>query len=306
MNTQNRGAPLSPRVGLARWQDNQGVTRVVWRRSGSPQAWIATVEGRTFADIPELLIAAGGDWARIERGEEVSAPDDTLLSAVGRPRKIICTGQNYLTHVQEGQDLGVHAGGPPTYPDLFAKWDNALTGPYADIALPPESEQIDYESELVVVIGARCRRVPPDAVDAVIFGYTGANDGSVRDYQFFSSQRTAGKVWDGLTPLGPVIVPAAELGGATPDLAITGLFDGVVVQDDRTSNLIKDVPELIAYITTLMTLEPGDIILTGTTSGVGAARKPPLWLTDGSEFEVRIEGIGSLRNVYRKEVVTSS
>lgn len=293
---------LSPLQGLARWNDNAGRTRVVWRRSGSEQAWAARVDGREFDDLPELLIAADGDWGQIDRGEELSVPDEALLSAVGRPRKIICTGQNYASHVREGYESGLRPQEAPSYADLFPKWDNALTGPYASIPLPPESEQIDYESELAVVIGRQCRRVPESAVMDVIFGYTAANDGSVRDYQFLTSQRLAGKVWDEMTPLGPVIVPASEVGGATPDLAITGLFDDVVVQDDRTSNLIKTVPQLVSYISTLMTLEPGDVILTGTTGGVGLVRKPPLWLTDGSVFEVRIEGIGSLRNTYRQEV----
>ena len=298
--TATNGSSLEPCLGLARFRDDDGQVRVVWRRSGSPQAWLARVDGREFDDIPALLIAADGDPTRIERGGETSAPDEALLSCVGRPRKILCVGLNYITHVREAQDAGLPAEIPP-HPDLFPKWDTALAGPYAEIALPPESIQIDYESELAVVIGSQCRRVPAESAQQVIFGYTAANDGSVRDYQLLASQVLPGKAWDGLTPLGPVIVPAAQLGGATPDLAITGLFDGAVVQDDRTSSLIKGVPELIAFISTFMTLEPGDVILTGTTSGVGIVRKPPLWLKDGSVFEVRIEGIGSLRNVFRKE-----
>jgi acylpyruvate hydrolase len=171
------------------------------------------------------------------------------------------------------------------------------------VPLPPESDQIDYESELTVVIGRRARRVVAGNAADVVFGYTAAGDGSVRDYQVHTGQRTAGKAWDSLTPLGPVVVPAEQLGGARPDLAITGLLNGQVVQDDRTAKLLFGIPELIAYITTVMTLEPGDLILTGTPSGVGAARTPPLWLADGSEFEVRIEGIGSLRNRYVTEQV---
>ena len=283
-------------LGLARFREEDGRVRVVWRRSGDPQAWAATVDGNGFDDVPELLVAADGDVARIDRGSELYAPDDKLLAVVGRPRKIVCTGQNYLTHVEEA---GREA--PPAYPDLFPKWDNALSAPYAEIALPHESDQIDYETELAVVIGKRCRRIPAHAAEQVVFGYTAANDGSVRDYQFLGSQRLAGKVWDDLTPLGPVIVPIGELGGTAPDLTITGLFDGTVVQQDRTSNMIFGIPQLIAYLSTLMTLEPGDVVLTGTPAGVGFVREPQLLLTDGSVFEVRIEGIGSLRNVYRKE-----
>ncbi|WP_051047339.1 fumarylacetoacetate hydrolase family protein [Nocardia asiatica] len=175
------------------------------------EARIATVDGETFVDLPELLVAAGGELERIVAGVTVLVDSSTLLSPVARPRKIVCIGQNYMAHVSEA---GRSAA--PEYPDLSAKWDNALSGPYADIPLPPESDQIDFESELAVIIGKQCRRVVREDVATVVFGYTAANDGSARDYQFFTSQRTAGKAWDGLTPLGPMVVPADRLGGAEP------------------------------------------------------------------------------------------
>jgi acylpyruvate hydrolase len=282
-------------LGLARTTTGDGPL-VVLRRDGDPSAATALVDGRSYPDVPALLEAAAGDPARITAGKVVDAPDRVLLSPVGRPGKIICIGQNYLDHAREsGREGG------PAHPDLFPKWHTSLTGPYSDVPLPPESDQIDYESELAVVIGWRSRRVAAEDAAQVVFGYTAANDGSVRDFQLHTSQRTAGKAWDSLTPLGPVVVPAGRLGGARPDLAVTGLFDGQVVQDDRTANLLFGIPELIAYITTVMTLEPGDLILTGTPAGVGIVRKPPLLLKDGSEFEVRIEGIGSLRNRYVTE-----
>lgn len=285
-------------LGLARTVTDDGPV-VVLRRDADPAASIALVDGQSHPDLPALLEAAAGDPSRITAGEALDAPDRALLPPVGRPGKIICIGQNYLDHVREGG----RAGGP-AHPDLFPKWHTCLSGPYSDVPLPAESDQIDYESELAVVIGRRARRVAAENASDVVFGYTAANDGSVRDYQVHTGQRTAGKAWDSLTPLGPVVVPAERLGGDRPDLAITGLFDGRVVQDDRTAKLLFGVPELIAYITTVMTLEPGDLILTGTPSGVGIARKPPLWLKDGSEFEVRIEGIGSLRNRYVTEQVS--
>ncbi|MCI3245701.1 fumarylacetoacetate hydrolase family protein [Streptomyces spinosisporus] len=285
-------------LGLARTATDDGPV-VVLRRDADPAAAIALVDGQRHPDLPALLDAAAGDPSRITAGEVLDAPDRSLLSPVGRPGKIICIGQNYLDHVREGGRTG-----GPAYPDLFPKWHTCLSGPYADVPLPPESDQIDYESELAVVIGRRVRRVTAESASDVVFGYTAASDGSVRDYQVHTGQRTAGKAWDSLTPLGPVVVPAETLGGDRPDLAITGVLDGQVVQDDRTAKLLFGVPELIAYITTVMTLEPGDLILTGTPSGVGVARKPPLWLRDGSEFEVRIEGIGSLRNRYVAERVS--
>ena len=292
--------PTSP----ADWTDGLGLARVLHggdpvvalRRDGSADAHLALVDGQVFDDLPALLEAAGGDPAAIRAGAVLDAPDHQLLSPVGRPGKVICVGQNYLTHVREG---GRDAG--PAHPDLFPKWHTSLAAPYADVALPPESDQIDYESELAVVIGVRARRIAAEEAESVVFGYTVANDVSVRDFQFHTTQRVAGKAWDGLTPLGPIVVPAAQLGGVRPDLAITGTLDGEVLQDDRTSSLLFGVPELLAYITTVMTLEPGDVILTGTPSGVGFVREPKVLLRHGSEFEVRVEGIGALRNRYVDE-----
>jgi acylpyruvate hydrolase len=247
--------------------------------------------------MPGLLEAAAGQAGRIQPGNHVDLHDTDLLSPVGRPRKIICVGQNYPAHISEAGHTSA-----PAHPDLFAKWDNALAGPYADLALPPESDQVDYESELAIVIGRRCRRITPAEVADVVFGYTAANDGSVRDYQFHTSQRTAGKAWDGLTPLGPVVIPAGELGGVRPDLRVTGLLNGEIMQDDQTSRMVYSVTDLVTYITIFLTLEPGDLILTGTPAGVGAVRQPPRYLVDGDEFEVRIDGIGALRNSYHAKI----
>ncbi|GKQ39173.1 fumarylacetoacetate hydrolase family protein [Streptomyces sp. A012304] len=292
------------RMSTVDWTDGLGLARVLHggapvvalRRDRAAKARLALVDSDIFDDLPELLEAAGGDLAAIEAGAVIDAPDDLLLSPVGRPGKVICIGQNYLAHVREG---GRDAG--PAHPDLFPKWHTSLAAPFAELALPPESDQIDYESELAVVIGARARRITIDDAESVVFGYTAANDVSVRDFQFHTQGRIAGKAWDGLTPLGPVVVPAAGLGGARPDLALTGTLDGEVLQDDRTSRLIFGIPELLTYITTVMTLEPGDVILTGTPSGVGFVREPKVLLRDGSEFEVRIEGIGALRNRFVAE-----
>jgi len=254
---------------------------------------LAVVGGTQFADTPELLEAAGGDPSAIAAGAPVRP--ERLLTPVGRPGKVICIGVNYRAHAEE-------AGRPlPQHPMLFPKWHTSLAGPDDEIPLPPESDRVDSEAELAVVIGRRCRRVSADDADDVIFGYTAANDVSMRDFQRHTTQFTAGKAWDRSTPLGPHIVPAAELGGARPDVAITGTLNGERRQDSRTSDLIFGVPELIAYITTAMTLEPGDLILSGTPAGVGAASDPPRFARDGDVYEVEIEGIGSLRNAFRSE-----
>jgi acylpyruvate hydrolase len=256
---------------------------------------VATVAGDEFDDLPELLEACGGDPVRIAAGREAAVDRAALLSPVGRPRKIVCIGLNYRLHAAES---GVD---PPAHPMLFPKWATALTGPYDEIPLPPESSFVDWESELAFVFGRRCRRVSAEAAAGVVFGYTAANDVSMRDFQNHTAQFAPGKAWDHATPLGPAIVPARELGGAQPDLAISGRLNGGTVQDSRTSDLIFSIPELVAYITTVMTMEPGDVVLTGTPSGVGIAADPPQSLADGDVFEVEIEGIGALANRFHAE-----
>jgi acylpyruvate hydrolase len=267
--------------------------RVVVDEDGSTA--VATVNGAEFEDLPELLDACGGDASRIESGRGVEVDDAALLRPLGAPGKIVCIGLNYRKHAAE-------SGAPlPKFPMLFSKWTTALTDPGADIPLPPESSLVDWESELAFVFGRRCRRVSASDAADVVFGYTAANDVSMRDFQNHTSQFLAGKTWDRATPLGPAVVPAAELGGVTPDLAISGTLNGSTMQDSRTSDLIFSIPELVEYMTTLMTMEPGDVVLTGTPSGVGFAMTPPRGLSDGDVYDVEIEGIGRLRNRFVDE-----
>ncbi|HEX6461076.1 MAG TPA: fumarylacetoacetate hydrolase family protein [Thermoleophilaceae bacterium] len=272
-----------------------GVPRMLVEAGGG--AALATVSGNEFEDLPELLEAAGGDAARIAPGEPVAAENAQLLPVVGRPRKIICIGRNYGAHAAErGAEV-------PSHPMLFPKWATSLTAPYADIPLPPESNEVDWESELAFVFGRGARRVRAADAESVVFGYTAANDVTMRDFQRHTQQFTAGKAWDRSTPLGPSVVTADMCGGVAPDLAIQGRLNGEVVQDARTSDFIFGIPELVAYITTAMTMEPGDVVLTGTPSGVGAALDPPRFLADGDVYEVEIERVGALRNVFRAETV---
>jgi acylpyruvate hydrolase len=271
---------------LARAEVN-GAPRVLVENGGSYA--LATVSGEEFEDLPALLSTGGA----IEAGAEAQAGE--LLPVVGRPGKVICVGLNYAAHAAEtGRP-------PPEYPMLFPKWHTSLTGPTADVPLPPESQKVDWEAELAFVFGKPARRVRAEDAANVVFGFTAANDVSMRDFQRHTAQYTAGKAWDRSTPLGPVVVTADEIGSITPDLAISGRLDGETVQDSRTNDLIFGVPELVAYITTAMTMEPGDVVLTGTPSGVGNAMEPPRYLTDGVVFEVEIEGIGTLRNTFKAE-----
>lgn len=256
-----------------------GRPRVVLDMDGSTA--LATVDGVEFEDLPPLLEASGGDAARISPGRAVGLDATALLRPIGAPGKIVCIGLNYRLHAQE-------SGAPlPQFPMLFGKYPSALTDPEADIPLPPESSLVDWESELAFVFGRHCRRVSATEADAVVFGYTTANDVSMRDFQNHTTQFLAGKTWDRSTPLGPAVIPAGELGGMTPDLAISGTLNGSTVQDSRTSDLIFSIPQLVAHMTTIMTMEPGDVVLTGTPSGVGFAHKPPRGLRDGDVYESR-------------------
>jgi 2-keto-4-pentenoate hydratase/2-oxohepta-3-ene-1,7-dioic acid hydratase in catechol pathway len=206
---------------------------------------------------------------------------------VARPHKIVCVGLNYHDHAAEqGVEL-------PSEPLLFGKFANALADPGEPILLPPESSHVDAEAELAVVIGSRCRRVPAaDALDAVA-GYTAANDVSARDLQFRDGQWLRAKGFDTFCPLLPELVPTSELGDGS-GLRIVQRVNGEILQDSSTSDLIFGVPALVAHISNVFTLEPGDVILTGTPAGVGIWRKPPVALAPGDRVEIEIERIGTL------------
>jgi 2-keto-4-pentenoate hydratase/2-oxohepta-3-ene-1,7-dioic acid hydratase in catechol pathway len=210
---------------------------------------------------------------------------------IDRPGKIVCVGLNYRRHAEEqGAEV-------PERPILFAKWPNALIGPGEPIVLPGISTSIDYEAELGVVIGERAKGVPVDDALGVVRGYLCANDVSARDLQFGDRQFTRGKSLDTFCPVGEP-VPASEV----PDpqsLRIRCLVNGDVLQDSSTADMIFSVAEVIAFVTQAITLEPGDLILTGTPEGVGVFRDPQRFLADGDEVVVEIEGVGRLANPVR-------
>ena len=208
---------------------------------------------------------------------------------IERPGKIICIGLNYKDHAEEqGVEL-------PTAPLLFAKFTTSLIGPGEAIVIPPLVTQCDYEAELGVVIGATVRNVSRENAFEAVAGYICANDVSARDLQFADKQWTRGKSPDTFCPIGPHLVPAAEV--ADPhNLRIRTLVNGEVLQDSSTSNLIFGVDEIISYISQTSTLEPGDLILTGTPAGVGVFREPQRLLQPGDEVTIEIEGLGELTN----------
>jgi 2-keto-4-pentenoate hydratase/2-oxohepta-3-ene-1,7-dioic acid hydratase in catechol pathway len=214
--------------------------------------------------------------------------------AIPRPGKIVCVGLNYRDHAAEGgMDL-------PKAPLLFAKWPNTLIGDGDAVVLPPESTQVDYEAELGVVIGTKAKRVSErDALDHVE-GYICVNDVSARDLQFADGQWTRGKSPDTFCPVGPRLVPRDEI--ADPQaLAIRCIVNGEALQDSSTAQMIFSVAEIIAYTSQIITLEPGDLIATGTPAGVGVFRDPKVLLKDGDEVSVEIEGLGTLTNPFIKE-----
>jgi 2-keto-4-pentenoate hydratase/2-oxohepta-3-ene-1,7-dioic acid hydratase in catechol pathway len=257
------------------------------------------VFGLGDAGFPNLLsVIVGGKDAldRVMRwshpapeGEWLDPATVRLLAPIPRPPKIIGIGLNYRDHAAEG-------GNPiPDVPAVFAKFPTAVIGHGQPIILPRNSTKPDYEAELAVVIGKGGRHILEEQWRDHVFGYTIANDVSARDFQSATSQWMIGKTFDTFAPMGPAIVTADEIPNPH-DLNISLTLSGDVMQQSNTRNLIFGVPRLIAYLSSVFTLETGDIILTGTPAGVGFARKPPRWLRPGDECRIKIEGIGELVN----------
>jgi len=292
-----------------------------------------TRAGRIEGDDVVLLPAAGvqqllgnDDWPRIAAGEGEHVPlaDTVHARLVDAPSKVFCIGRNYLAHVREaGPDAEL-----PAYPEIFVKFAESLTGAYDDIPLPAgsghtrlgealaaaaaaptgsmpvASDFVDWEAELVLVIGSAVRRASLTEAEAAIAGFTVGNDVTVRDWQFHTPLWTQGKAWEAMSPIGPVLVTADEI-GVRPDLRIRCLIDDEVMQDSRTSDMVFDPVELVAYISRFVTLRPGDLIFTGTPSGVGVTRKPQVYLRPGQVLRTEIEGIGASVNTLVAEDLRS-
>lgn len=284
---------------------------VTFEADGGPR--LGAVLADEIVDIPAAAPDAPGSM------KELIGSDDAVQSAVREriaryngPRlalsqcrllppildagKFICLGLNYADHAKEGGHK------PPDYPSLFMRAGTSLIGPGQPMIVPSCSERLDYEAELVIVVGKRCRHVPEAAALDVIFGYTLFNDGSVRDYQRRTAQWTAGKNFDGTGSLGPWIVTADELPEGARGLGIRSRLNGQTMQSSNTDKMIFSVSRTIEILSEIMTLEPGDLIATGTPEGVGHARTPPVWMRPGDEVVVEIDQIGSLTNPVAAEV----
>lgn len=285
---------------------------VTFQRAGSaPEAGVATGEQTIvplsslgFADVISIL--AGGDAARARiEAYLASGPETVRLSAVKllapipRPPKFICVGLNYRDHAIESK-MEI-----PTVPTIFNKFPNVVIAAGDPIVLPANSSKPDYEAEFAFVIGKGGRHIPADRWQEHVGGYTIVNDVSARDYQMATTQWLMGKTFDTFAPMGPWIVTPDEI--ADPhSLDISLSINGEVLQSSNTRELIFRVPDLISYLSSVVTLETGDIISTGTPSGVGFARKPPRWLKPGDDVVIRIAGIGELRNPVVAEAASAN
>lgn len=270
-------------------------------QDGAEAVGIAAAGGYRGLPVAELgadllaLVTQGKDAqalaaARLASQPVIAADALTFLPVLPRPPKIICIGLNYIAHSQEA---GFQT---PDYPAVFARYATSLVGHGGPIVRPNASRQLDYEGELAVVIGRGGRHIAEvDALDHV-GGYSIFNDGSIRDYQRKSAQWTIGKTFDGTGGFGPDLVTADELPPGGKGLLLETRLNGQVVQSASTDDLIFGVARLIAILSEAMTLAPGDVIVSGTPAGIGAARKPPLWMKPGDVCEVTVEGVGTLSN----------
>lgn len=271
-------------------------------------AALGVVEGEHVVDIgaadpsapKDLLgvIAAGASGLAAVKVAASKAPQSARLALksvkpalpIAHPPKFICVGLNYLEHAKEGG----HA--PPTYPSFFARFDRSLVAAGEPVIRPKNSIQLDYECELTIVIGKGGRHIPESKALEHVFGYTLFNDVSVRDFQRKTTQWLAGKNFDGTGPLGPVVVTAEALPPGASGLKIMTRVNGETMQSSNTDDMIFSTARCISLLSEFMTLEPGDLIATGTPSGVAHARKPPAWMKAGDVVEVEVEKIGVLRN----------
>src|ERR1700728_1200202 len=257
--------------------------------------WAGLLEGAAgFPGSLEALLMRGNSLtdaaAVLARGKPVDLDRVTLLPVLSNPGKIICVGLNYADHSAESGFK------QPDYPTLFGRFNSSLIGHRAPIVRPRQSEQLDYEGELVAVIGKGGKNIPKDRALSHVVGYSIFNDASIRDYQFKSPQWTMGKNFDNTGAFGPALVTSDELPPGCRGLKLVTRLNGEVVQSAMIDDMVFDVATQIALVSEAITLSPGDIFVTGTPSGVGLARKPPLWMKHGDICEVEIDQLGILRN----------
>jgi acylpyruvate hydrolase len=269
------------------------------RTAGGTKA--VKLDGESLVDlgVPDLgTFLADPDWrskAEHANGATYTVTGADFAPVVPGPSKVVCVGHNYKNHIREmGREL-------PQFPTLFPKFADTLIGAYDEIEKPAETDALDWEVELTIVMGKKVRRATKDEAIEAIAGFTVMNDISVRDWQFRTIEWTQGKIWDSSTPVGPYLVTSDELpGGVRPALTVTTTVNGQVMQRDTTGDLLFDPVFLVQYISTITRLNPGDIIATGTPAGVGHAREPKVYLVGGEKVVTEIDGLGRCENTIVK------
>ena len=251
--------------------------------------------GGLVAGGPEMMARAAKAAERATAAARLDEATVTYRPLTERPGKILCIGRNYAAHAREG------GAEPLSYPDVFFRAATSLVAHRDALIRPQVSDKFDYEGELVFVVGRRARHVRREDAFDYVAGYSIFNEGSVRDYQRKATQWTMGKNFDGTGAFGPDLVTPDELPEGAAGLRLTTILNGQTMQDGNTRDFIFPVAEVVAILSECMTLEPGDVVITGTPSGVGYARNPPVFMKAGDEVEVTIERVGTLRNTVRDE-----
>jgi len=266
---------------------------------------LQAVDAKVPNDLGAVLAASNGDLKPLgDIAKRAPASARRPLKGlkfglpVVRPGKIICLGLNYLDHVKEGPSRD----NIPKFPSIFMRCLTSMVPHEQPIVRPKASEQLDYEAEMMLIVGKRAKHLTLANATSCVAGYSCSNEGSVREFQRKTTQWDMGKNFDRTGGFGPWMVTADELPDGGKGLKIESRLNGTVMQSDNTVNMMFPVPDMLVYVTQGMTLEPGDIIFTGTPSGVGHARKPnPIWMKDGDVCEIEVEGIGTLRNPIKDE-----
>jgi 2-keto-4-pentenoate hydratase/2-oxohepta-3-ene-1,7-dioic acid hydratase in catechol pathway len=255
------------------------------------------------AELPDSILGllAGGHLDGLRSrvaaydGASLALDDIEYQVLIPRPGKVICIGRNYAAHAAEG------GAATPTYPEIFFRGPTSLVAHQKSIIRPRCSEMLDFEAEIAFVVGKSCRHASEENALDFIAGYTLFNEATIRNYQKFSSQWTIGKNFDNTGAFGPELVTSDELADGIAGMSLTSRLNGELMQDGRTDDLVFPVRKLVAILSECMTLEPGDVVVTGTPAGVGYARKPPIWMKPGDTVEIESPGIGKLVNTISDE-----
>jgi len=255
-------------------------------------------------DLSESIRQLLADGQLVELQNKIASFDGVGIAisnieyrpVIPKPGKVICIGRNYAAHAAEG------GAATPTFPEVFFRGSTCLVAHQDTIVRPQCSEMLDFEGEFAFIVGKTCRHATEDSAFDYIAGYTLFNDATIRNYQKFSSQWTIGKNFDNTGAFGPELVTCDELPDGMAGLSLTTKLNGELMQDGRIDDLVFPVRTLVAILSECMTLEPGDVVVTGTPAGVGYARKPPIWMKAGDTVEVEVDGLGKLINTVQDEV----